>query len=122
MIDIINGQNQLKYQIDRTFCETAFLCKKSCYGDIASVDFPLLAVDPMNPSYRVADGIIVRKGRDLLTTFIQSDADTFDVVFPKFASPQEKLLIISAVLMLDFRYFEESGKRDDSKRNLNIMI
>ena len=115
-IDITNNQNLLKYKIDRTYCETALLCRNNYCGGMSAIDFPILLVDNSNPNNKIMDGNIERKGRSLLLSMLESDADCFDVVFPKTATPEEKLLIISTVLMLDYRYFEDTD--NDNKRNV----
>jgi len=121
-IDIANSQNQVKYQIDRTYCESAFLCRNNWCGAMSGVDFPILYNDGgITGNGKLQDGNIERKGRSLLETFVDSDADCFDVNFPKTASPQEKLLIIATVLMLDFRYFEDNGD-DDKKRGGGVRM
>lgn len=47
-----------------------------------------------------------------------TDADTFILNFPDSASPEEKLMLIGSVLMLDYRYYEENGCDDDNNRGL----
>lgn len=43
-----------------------------------------------------------------------TDADTFILTFPDNASPEEKLMLIGAVLLLDYRYYEDNGCEDDN--------
>ncbi len=37
-----------------------------------------------------------------------SDATNFKIQFPQNATPEEKLLLISTTLMIDFRHFEDT--------------
>jgi len=38
-----------------------------------------------------------------------SDADNFAIHFPNGSTKEEKALLMSAALLLDYRYFEEKG-------------
>ena len=40
---------------------------------------------------------------------IAGDADTYDIEFPRDATPDEKLTLIMAGLFIDYRYFESTG-------------
>ncbi len=119
LVDVFNSQDQLKYQIDRSCCEAAIMCRNDICGAMTSIDFPILATDPSGSGSKLQDGNIERKGRNIVKALMDSDADCFDVVFPRTATPEEKLLIITTVLMLDFRYFEET-KDDDKHKGINI--
>ncbi len=65
-----------------------------------------------------AVGKIVRKVRGLES--VVSDADSFAIHFPKMATPEEKLLIISAVLLIDYRYYEENPADRSKKKSALI--
>ena len=44
-----------------------------------------------------------------------TDADNFEITFPNDATVVDKFNLISAVLMIDYQYFEENEKVDDKK-------
>ena len=39
---------------------------------------------------------------------IITNADSYSIIFPKVAFPEDKLLLIAAALMIDYQYFESS--------------
>jgi hypothetical protein len=44
---------------------------------------------------------------------IVTDADKFSLTFPKEATAEHKALLISAVLLIDYSYFEQTGKNNN---------
>ena len=47
-------------------------------------------------------------------TFV-GDKDDFKITFPIEATPEEKVLIIGAVIMMDFLYYEDKSKDGSSQ-------
>jgi Scramblase len=43
---------------------------------------------------------------------LYTDADNFGVVFPSYASPQDKALIFAATFLIDYLFFEEKPRND----------
>ncbi len=48
-----------------------------------------------------------------------SDADNFILNFPIDATGQDRALLLGAALLLDFRYFEQSGQQNGGRNNRN---
>ena len=44
-------------------------------------------------------------------------ADTYDINFPKDATPEEKFTLIMAGLFLDYRYYETNASDDKQERD-----
>jgi len=53
---------------------------------------------------------------------MMSDSDNFSINFPVTATKEDKALIMSAVLFLDFRYFEEKPKKTTKFLNLHMCL
>ena len=70
------------------FCETVF--------DI---------IRPENPDDVCAKIVKIAKCSSCIT-----NADAFNVFYPKDATPQQKMLIISATLMMDYQFFEDDDE------------
>lgn len=60
-------------------------------------------------------GIIEKRGKGF--TELISDADNFSLLFPIKATAEERVLIMAACLLLDFRYFETMGGGGNRNRN-----
>ena len=55
---------------------------------------------------------------------ITTDADNYEVTFPPNASPEEKLLILGATMMIDYRYYEDTNEdlKKQRRRQFNYQI
>ena len=52
-------------------------------------------------------GMIKKKPKGLQELF--TDADTYEITFPQDATPEDKFMLIGAVLLIDYRFFEDNG-------------
>jgi len=105
------GDMVYKFDIDRT--QPGISCRAFTCGAIESVDFPIQNVKLGD---NVIDGEIKRMGRSYDEAVIGSDADCYDIVFPKKATAEEKFLILSSTLLIDFRYFEDTEEEENTTR------
>ena len=115
LIDTRNESNEplYKFDIDRT--QPGISCRAFTCGAIESVDFPIQKINKQTGEYEI-DGEIKRMGRSYDEAVIGSDADCYDIVFPKDATAEEKLLILSTTLLIDFRYFEDTEEEENTTR------
>ena len=88
------------------------LCKIACCG--GDVTFKV-----MDPSGNNQLGEITKKWSGILREGF-TDADNFIAVFPQNAPLNHKILILGAVFLIDFMYFEQSGQNDPSTQLLNF--
>jgi len=107
----IYGSNQkLKYVIKPLYCQWGIWGRNACcFSKLFEVIFHIYTEEKYlnNPIPENSDGIITRK----FTSFAQAtltDADIFNIRFPKNATAYDKLMIIGAVLMIDYNYFENN--------------
>ena len=97
---IYDENNILKYFINCDCCQCGYLCRNNVCGKLSDCLFEICEANG------IVNGNIKRlaaKGMQFL-----SDSDSYDINFPNNASPVEKLLIILAVILIDYQYFETS--------------
>ena len=95
-IDIYNAQGQLKYNILGDCCQVG-LCCGADVQKLANINFDVLE-----------KGVIVGSMRKLSASFGEffTKADSYQLTFPPNATPEEKMLLIVAGLMIDYQFFE----------------
>ncbi|EGR28278.1 scramblase family protein, putative [Ichthyophthirius multifiliis] len=102
-VDIQDAQGNLKYQIEGNICQAGICCKA----------LPCDSCQTVNLELKGPDGNIIsqitKTTADCLISYI-SDTSNFQVQFPTDASAEDKALILSATLFLDFMYFEENNQ------------
>jgi hypothetical protein len=107
----MDNKGDIRYNMIGSCCQFGMMCN-STIGRCYEVTFDIYRVqDPENSCGKV---IKIAKCSSCIT-----NADTFNVFYPKDASPEEKMLIISATLMIDYCFFEDNGGENDG---LNVSI
>jgi len=101
ILEIYDKSNNLRYKIDGSCLQVGMHCKgpMDC---CETIDF-----DIKTPSGEVVS-TLQKRSPGCINAMV-SDADNFAVHFPNNATKEDKALILSAVLLLDYRYFEEKG-------------
>jgi len=99
--EIYDKDNNLKYKVEASCLQLGFHCKFPCEA-CETIDF-----DIKTPSGEVISTIQKRSPGCIAAAV--SDADNFSVNFPANASKEDKALIMSCAMFLDYRYFEEKG-------------
>lgn len=113
---VIKDQNkEPQFQIHGDCCQCGIMCRNSC-GKCSEVQFPIYPATCTDFQPQNSIGMIKKTSGDLLKELL-TDADNFEVLFPPNASPEEKLLMIGAALMIDYRYFEDTTNDQKGKRN-----
>lgn len=101
--EIFDPSGILKYQIEGSCCQLGVCCCGGDFKKIANIRFDI----KNNGSYV---GLIQKLSSSLGEFFTK--ADSYQIDFPAFATPEEKLLIIICGLMIDYQFFE----KDTSER------
>jgi hypothetical protein len=103
--NVIDSKDQLKWKISANCCQCGLMCRNS-FGRCSSVEFFIHSGNSQDISPETRSGFIkkVFTGVQELVT----DANNFQIEFPESATPEEKLLLISTTLMIDYRLFEDS--------------
>ena len=102
---VSDEENKKKYKISGSCCQCGLLCKS--YSPFYETKFFIYEADaPEDPNNAV--GSIVKKERECFKALF-TDADEFDIYFPKNATAYDKLMLIGTTLMIDYSYFEEDN-------------
>jgi hypothetical protein len=114
--DIYNYKNELRYIVSGDSCE----CELSTRGKWKSIDFPIYNPKKLNYTKENPDGCIkkIYKGKfqEKLT-----DADNYLITFPEDAVPEEKLMIIGTVIMMDYIMFENDNLKVRPRRPPRLL-
>ena len=99
---IKDASGKFKYFIHADCCQCGFCCKNNICGKLSDVIFYIYS----NLDKTVKIGSITKKVANLSEMI--TNADSYSIIFPKVAFPEDKLLLIAAGLMIDYQYFESS--------------
>lgn len=110
----VNDEHREIYRFDIDRTQPGISCRAFTCGAIESVDFPIINID--NNGVGIIDGEIKRMGRTYDEAVIGSDADCYDIIFPKNATAEQKFLILATSLLIDFRYFEDTEEEESTIR------
>ena len=112
LFNVYDKNNMIKYRVTIDCCSCGFCCRRGC-GMFMSVEFKIHAASDKNLTGKPV-GIIKKKVKGLQELF--TDADTYEITFPQDATPEDKFMLIGAVLLIDYRFFEDNG---NSKVEIN---
>lgn len=113
MFNVMDSKENIKWKVTADYCQCGICCRNGC-GKCSEVVFPIHSGDKKDLDKYKGDGYI-KKVFAGLQEFV-SDADNFEVGFPNNATPEEKMLIIATVLMIDFRFYEDNGNNNNNNR------
>jgi hypothetical protein len=106
LFQVYDKNNQIKWKIHTECCQCGIMCRNDC-GKCQEVIFPIYSGDKTLFNPNNSEGY-VKKCFNGMKEMI-SDADTFVLEFPVKATPEERLMLIGAVLMVDYSYYEDTG-------------
>ena len=104
-VQIFDSQNVLKYVIEAESCQLGLWCKCPCES-CQTIEFQILDANRNRTNCR-----LMKKSPGCLKAAI-SDADNFSLIFPHKATSEERALLMAAVIMIDFMYFEENPSKN----------
>ena len=113
MINVISKEGILKYHITTNCCQCGYCCRNSICGKLSKINFSI--IKPGEDPNSKAAGMVTRQVKGVQN--IVSDADSYKLVFPPDATPEDKLMLIGAVLMLDYQYYENAGGENPDMMN-----
>ena len=105
-----NSSGTHRYIIHADCCQCGLICANNFCGKLSEVLFNIYKPDNLN----IPCGTIRKKsatGSELVTS-----ADSYQVNFPNDASPEDKMVLIAAGLMIDYQFFEESASNDNTSQ------
>ncbi len=102
LIEVVTKDGRIPYTITGSCCQCGYCCRNNSCGKYTDVNFEIY--QGKNTSGKVV-GTIRKKFRGCGS--VVGDADFFNLTFPQKASAEERLLLINAVIMMDFLYYED---------------
>jgi hypothetical protein len=106
IFNVLDSKDQLKWKISANCCQCGLVCRNSC-GRCSSVEFFIHNGDSVDMSPETKSGFIKKVFSGIQE--LVSDSNNFQIEFPENATPDEKFMIISTTLMIDYRLFEDSS-------------
>ena len=102
----VEENGQTVYSITTDCCKCGFCCRGGC-GMFEAITFLIFKGENCNSdNVNGAVGRIVKHSMGIQS--LMSDADNFEVFFPIDSTPNQKLSLIGAALMIDYMFFEEN--------------
>lgn len=99
LYEIYDESDQIKYMVKGKCCQCGLICANSIFGRIGEADFCII-----DPDTKEQIGSISKKN-PVISNGI-NDGENFKIIFPDKASTNDKLLLITLGLMIDYLYFE----------------
>ncbi len=109
--NVYDKSGHLKYVIFGDCCQCGLICGDCC-GKCSEVLFQIHKPGKQVMDVNNKDGHIKRVFSGVVQELV-SDADNFELVFPVDATPEDKLLLIGNVLMIDYRYHEDASSSNN---------
>jgi hypothetical protein len=102
---VYNPNGTVAFSLTSNCCKCGFFCRGGC-GLFEPITFLIFPGDKYDSNQvNMAVGRIIKNAMGIQSL---QDDDNFEVFFPLEATPEEKLTIISAALLIDYIYFEEN--------------
>ena len=98
--EIYDEKEKIKYNIKGKSCQCGLLCANSIMGKMGEAYFNII-----DPESKEQIGTIIKKS-PVTSNSDFSENENYKVTFPEKASVNEKLLLLSLGLMIDYEYFE----------------
>ena len=109
LFHVFDPNGEIRWKIYGDYCQCGFCCRETSLGKCYEVDFWIYDADAdINRSKPVGNIHKVFKGLSELIT----DSDAFILTFPKKATPMERLILIAAVILIDYRFYEATALCD----------
>lgn len=108
IIKIFNGANIHTFTITCDCCQCGYCCRNSMMGRCSEVNFDIFngASTEGKPT-----GNVFKKVKGCESVI--GDADFYTITFPSQASPEDKLMLIGAVIMIDYLYYEDKDNSNE---------
>jgi hypothetical protein len=113
-IQILDAQESLKYSLVGDGCQCGTVCACCPCESCRIVNFTL----------RDASGAVLsqmQRRQSYLASLI-SDADDFELTFPASANAEDRMLLLAAMIFMDYCYFEESPNQNQNKSAVSIRF
>jgi hypothetical protein len=116
---VYDSRESLRWKIHTDYCQCG-VCYRGGMGKCHEVIFPIYSYDKQIFDPIMSEGFIKKCFGGIKE--IYSDADTFELLFPLNSTPEERLMLIGAVLMIDYRYYEDNGSSTRSQGGVQFDL
>jgi len=103
----------IKYIVHGDCCQCGLCCANNFCGKLSEVIFNIYTFSDRNCHC----GAIIKKSAT--ASELVTSADSYQVNFPRDATPEEKMLLIVMGLMIDYQFFEEKASEKNNNSNSN---
>ena len=103
---VFKPNGDLKYFVHADCCQCGLICANNLCGKYSPAHFHIYDAGTNNLVAKITK-MCAQSYAEVLT-----DADSYNVSFPKEATSYDKLLIIALGLMIDYQYFETNANND----------
>lgn len=111
---VYDEKDILRYIITGSCCQCGLMCTHNKCGKFSEVKFDIITPD----GEKVGKVMKQRaNGAEYIT-----DADSYEVVFPKDATPRDKLLLTAVGLLIDYQYFEFDADKEKEKNEKDKAV
>ena len=104
MFSTYDSTGNKRYTIHADCCQCGLLCANNFLGKLSEVTFHIYSNGNMTSP---PSGSITKKSAT--ASELVTSADSYQVNFPRDATPEDKMVLIAAGLMIDYQFFEESA-------------
>jgi hypothetical protein len=106
---VYDSNQILRWKIHTEYCQCG-VCYRGGIGRCHEVIFPIYpsSVEEFDPKF--SNGFVKKRFGGLKDLY--TDADDFELHFPETATPEERFMLIGAVLMIDYNYYEDKGGQE----------
>jgi hypothetical protein len=117
VFNVFGFTGEKRWVITAQCCQCGIVCRNGC-GKCSDVLFTIHKPGKTEMNPQNAEGSIKKKFSGFQELI--SDADNFELTFPEQASPEDKFLLIGAVIMIDFRFYEDGGAQNNRRGGVYI--
>lgn len=110
-LNIYDAEDKIKYYLRGSCCQLGTCCQK-CPCDPCQ----LVSFDLQNEKGEKI-GSLEKRSQGCVKTIL-SDAGSFSMVYPPDATEEDKALLMSSIMLLDFMYFEQNPPDKNRKEGL----
>ena len=110
---IHDNTGNIKYIVHGDFCQCGLCCANNFCGKLSEVIFNISTLSNRDSPC----GAIIKKSAN--ASELVTSADSYQVIFPRDATPQEKMLLIVMGLMIDYQFFEEKASEKNNYNSNN---
>ena len=108
-INTFDNTGMMKYIIHANCCQCGLICRSNFCGKLSQALFNIYRANNLTSPC----GSIIKKASSSFAELITT-ADNYQINFPPDASPEDKMILIAAGLMIDYQYFEEKAENSNS--------